>query len=512
MADMTSDEFEQKLQELGFTSTPAEKLPGIASTDDDQYESSLPSSSATSLQSVPQDQQNAALLTPESPEEQLPPSPNASFDPNAKPQLFSSQPPVSETEETPTPLNAGPQTKIQGPNTPVTTSSLPPSTPYSPKSLTPANPLEDPSVNDQAIQTAQKQSALRSLIGNVGEGLGTFSALASGQKFDPSFYKDIQKQANQPVEDIQARRDAMVKSLSTASMMTDLAVKNMNAQEQQNLQDPNSPQSKGLKNLIQHYEPWLAKDPSWSTMSGTDAMNATKYLETEAKIQASKAQRDASNSYREQQAETRKAQFNQQQQDKISKEVNALTQNSRSALGSAGRSLVNADRALDTLNQPVITNQQLNNISADVAGLYNNGQATVSGTQHNQYDTLYSKVQGLLQQLTGQPQDAVPDAIRQQIKDTVQQMRSISSNVAQKNLEFIKKSHPDFTKTNPNYFDDVAKGLANETSQTSGNTTQQQAPTTPGQSFSPDVVQYAQTHGITPAQALSIKQKRTGIQ
>jgi len=504
MADMTPDEFEQKLQELGFSSTPSQPN---ASTSEDQ----------DNLQSVPSEQQQAALTSPEGGSE-----PIASFDPNAKAspeQLFSSQPPSAPTPSQPSESapQAAPKNPAPAPS-PLTPPSSPTPSPAQPTlgSGPGSNPLQDPSVNDQALQAAQKQGALRSLFGNIGEGLGTFSALASGQKFDPEFYKQIQAQANQPVQNLQERRDAMVKSLQTASMMTDLAIKNMNAQEQAQLNDPNSQQSKGLKSLIQHYEPWLAKDPSWNAMSGSDAMNATKYLETEAKIQASQAQRDLSNSYKTQAQQTKKDQYNQGQQDKISKEVNLLSQSSRNVLGSAGRSLVNADRALDTLNQPVITNQQLNNISADVAAIYNNGQATVSGTQHNQYNTLYSKAQGLLQQVTGQPEDAVPDGIKQQLKDTLMQMRNISSGVAQKNLAFVKASHPDFVRNNPNYFDDLAKGLSNETSQSTGSPTSPaaaaSAPGASNQSFSPDVVQYAQQHGITPAQALSIKQQRTGNQ
>lgn len=137
---------------------------------------------------------------------------------------------------------------------------------------------------------------------------------------------------------------------------------------------------------------------------------------------------------------TKQDQFDQKEWDKIVKETNPLTASSRSTLGMASKANFQADRALVTLSKPVVTNQEAGNVMADIAAIYQTGSPTQYGMSHQEYSTLYGKIQGALQTVTGKPQDALPNAIKSRLIGVLHDMKGTNSLVLKQQLDFTERS------------------------------------------------------------------------
>lgn len=135
-------------------------------------------------------------------------------------------------------------------------------------------------------------------------------------------------------------------------------------------------------------------------------------------------------------------QFAQKEWDKIVKESDPLTATSRSGLGMASRADYNANRALTTLSKPMVTNQEAANVMADIAQIYQGGSATEYGMSHQGYTSLYGKIQNAIQMVTGKPQDAMPDAVKQRLIGVLNDMKTTNGAVIKQQLDHIEKSQP----------------------------------------------------------------------
>jgi hypothetical protein len=341
--------------------------------------------------------------------------------------------------------------------------------------------LNNPDLNDQALKNAQNQVQNRQLFTGIGDALATFAAAGANQKPDEAFFKEQMANAQQPVQDIETRRANMLNGIKQSASIAELALTNMDLQDKQALNDPTSVQSMAFKRVIANgIDPngtGITKTEEWQKLSGSDAAHLLPAAETFAKIQESKAQKDIANEMARTRIKDQETKADMASQQKMTDKVNSFTASARSALGSSGKSLINADRALDTLNNPNgITIQQMHNIASDLSSMYNNGSATVNGTNKNSYDTLYGKVTGLIQNLTGQPQDAVPDDIKNAVRNNLQQMRNISSNVVKSNFAVERAGNPAFEQHFPDWFDNMAKAIATQTSNTNNTLAQGNTP------------------------------------
>lgn len=136
----------------------------------------------------------------------------------------------------------------------------------------------------------------------------------------------------------------------------------------------------------------------------------------------------------------RRDQFNQKEFDKIIQDNNPNNAGSRTAIGMIGRANLNADRAMVTLTKPTVTMQEAGNVMADIAGIYQGGSPTQFGMSHQQYDTLYGKAQAALQSLSGNPQDAVPEPIKQRLLNVLKDMKDTNRNILKDNLDLTEVS------------------------------------------------------------------------
>ncbi len=137
---------------------------------------------------------------------------------------------------------------------------------------------------------------------------------------------------------------------------------------------------------------------------------------------------------------TRNDQFNAREWDKIVKDADPLNTNSRSSLGLAARANLQADTALKTLAHPMVTNQEAGNVMADMASIYQRGSATQYGMSHQAYNTLYGKIQNVLQEISGNPRDALPDAVKQRLISVLGDLKAVNGGVISQQLDLIERS------------------------------------------------------------------------
>lgn len=385
------------------------------------------------------------------------------------------------TNSTPAPATPPPVDAAKSPSSAAVTPNapMPPvEPPMSPVAST--NPLDAASVNDKAIQDAQKQAQVKQLIGNVGEGLGTFAAEAGGKKFDPGFYRELESQSQQPVKDIETRRNEMIKNLQTAGMMSDLAVKNMSAQQQQQMNDPNSSASKGYKRLIEHYEPWLSKDANWQNMSGQQALEATKYLETESKLLNSKANMQFNQNVKQSAVDQKQTNKTNDDFMKFGKQVQGSIASSRGDFGKNSNVIRQAGQ-LDQLIAQIkaqpggADKRQYFELARQLDGMLSSGQGTITGTKELMPETAQKQYGGLKEWLTSSPQASGLEDFVKRAEDTIKREKNYAVD---RNAQTIAKMAPGFShlkKADTSRWNEVLNSQGLQTDE-QGNITGMQTP------------------------------------
>lgn len=154
-------------------------------------------------------------------------------------------------------------------------------------------------------------------------------------------------------------------------------------------------------------------------------------------------------------------QFYQKEWDKIDKEANPLTTSGRTGLGMAARADYNANRALVTLNKSMVTNQEAANVMADIAQIYQGGSATQYGMSHQGYDSLYQKLKGVQQYITGKPEDSVPTEIKSRLIGVLNEMKQTNKAVFKQQLDHIERAQPKVISKFSNEWKSVRENLEN---------------------------------------------------
>lgn len=223
--------------------------------------------------------------------------------------------------------------------------------------------------------------------------------------------------------------------------------------QQSEMDNPSSGTSKQYQSLAAQY---TGKGPEmFQGMSATKIANVLPIVEkaygvnqeTEAKKFAAQTSADARKEMAQSNLALRGAmfgekqdQFNRKEFEKIIDQNNPTTGSSRTAIGQLGAANIKANRALTTLQNPMVTNQELGNVMADIASIYQGGAPTSFGMSHQAYNTMYGNIQGIMQTLSGKPQDAVPNAIKQRIAGVLNDMKSVNQSVLKQNFDTIENT------------------------------------------------------------------------
>lgn len=155
------------------------------------------------------------------------------------------------------------------------------------------NPLEAEGLNDAALKAAQEQARTNRLISGIGNAADTFVHTSVGNKPDSAFFDNLRKDADIPVQDIVQRRDQLMRNMTMANNMVDLAIKKLGLENDKRINDSDSPEANAIRKLVGKYEPTLANDPEFKKLSPKNIKDFFIHsIETFAKIDALKAAKE----------------------------------------------------------------------------------------------------------------------------------------------------------------------------------------------------------------------------
>lgn len=341
-------------------------------------------------------------------------------------------------------------------NMPSTAPAAAPATPPAPATPSPApaapaetNPLEASDLNVNAMKNAQQTARLQNLVTDVGEAGGTFAALASGKPFDASFYKQARDQNQQGVKDIDDRRNAVIKNMTAAQMMTDIATKNMTLDREKKLLDPNSTESAAIRNMVTRFEPKLAQDPNFQKMSGKDVKDFMEhFLESEAKLETAKANKATANAFTEKRLTDAEQKTTNNDFMKFGKQVQGSIASSRGDFGKNSNVIRQAGQ-LEKLIQQVKAQpasdpdkRQYFELARQLDGMLSSGQGTITGTKELMPETARSKFGTLMEYITATPQGA---GLQDFVKRAEETIRREKEYAVQRNAETVAKMAPGFS-------------------------------------------------------------------
>lgn len=157
----------------------------------------------------------------------------------------------------------------------------------------------------------------------------------------------------------------------------------------------------------------------------------------------------------------------------ISNKLNSLTASSRSALGTAAKAKVSAQRLKDIVNDPNATNQDLQSAYADLNAIVS-GNTTQSGSEHQAYNTLQNDLAQKLQYITSNPHAPDITAVKQHVANVADRMSAISDNVINQNTRTIQAGRSGWISRHPDQWKSLveatqpANELTNRAPQSSG--------------------------------------------
>lgn len=165
---------------------------------------------------------------------------------------------------------------------------------------------------------------------------------------------------------------------------------------------------------------------------------------------------------------TKQDQFDEKQWVNLEKRVNLLQSSSRSALGSAAIGNQRADRALQVLDNPQATDQDLQNAMVDLAGIFQGGSPHESSLGHQQYKTLQTKINNIMTYITSSPTAAKQPAVRAKLRQVVQEIKDVDNKIIGDNMKVLEAAYPHLIQKDPQRWANVKLAVTGTTNPTEG--------------------------------------------
>jgi hypothetical protein len=204
------------------------------------------------------------------------------------------------------------------------------------------------------------------------------------------------------------------------------------AQFEENLKnDPNSQISAHYRTVLSMMMGTKVDDPKIKNLSAaqiaTTLPEVEKYMAKQLGMEQLKASKDIALSEKQ-------SQFDERRWERLGSAVNQLNAGSRKALGVAATANMRADRLLETARDPNVTPQDIQNMIADLQGVYKGGVPDQIMLQHGNYPSMVqelAKIQGII---TNSPAAAKsPDIINRLVKVT-REIKAVDNKVIGDNL------------------------------------------------------------------------------
>ena len=224
-----------------------------------------------------------------------------------------------------------------------------------------------------------------------------------------------------------------------------------------------SPQAQQNPNVPQYYA-----NPAWNGQDPSQAFSHTVPLTAfQQQMIKEREQTKIDN-------QKKVAMSDQYKWQQVIQKLDPATASGRSAIGMVGRTNNNIKRALDTLNQPMVTGAMLGNIMGDLSSIYQNGSATDFGMKTQDYNTAYGNLQKINQYLSGNPTNALPPKIKQQIKTTLNLLQDTNKEILTKFFDEQEKGNAGLIERHPQEWNNFKQSVLINASSEQGtrNTTQ----------------------------------------
>jgi len=272
-----------------------------------------------------------------------------------------------------TSLEGSPTTDIAPENVPALT--LPPAKdltvpqsnqpwPTTEQSTESTNPLDNPELGDAALKDAQDRSRNTRLANAFGEGIANFAATASGRPFDRSFFEAQGKRADQSIENIKERRDAMIKKQALAHNLVESQIKKLTLGNAKQASDPNSDVSKTARAIYEMSHPEIKNTEGWKNFTANDLKEFGQHpLEEQAKIEGRKIERDTLAAAKAEAADKKSAEAKTKAGRKQLAEMSKTLSPNRRQVGALGQANANfhaAERLEGLVKRAEISQEPLN--------------------------------------------------------------------------------------------------------------------------------------------------------
>lgn len=348
--------------------------------------------------------------------------------------------------------------------------------------------LED---KQAALDTAQKQAASNRLVTGIARAAGTL-ARGSGQVTagDNAAYNALDAEANAPVSEVLTKQKAEADAVQS--------------EQTEESTDPDSVKSKAVQSMIQKLYPGKYTPEQLKNISAADAQDVLfKPLELDEKIQSAKATRETANATRQAAQDAKHTAEQDKAYTTLRKDLETFRGNQ--SVQQAALAVQNADKAL-LLTQAQPTAQNLSLLADEMGKIATGGVPGEHGTQALMPSNLYTKVAEIKAWITGHPNASAADVTEylNNNREYINQVKAVAQKALGSYRANIAKGYrhrvapDDYQEAMDDYGLGGSQAQASEPGQP------------PAPQFTPDVVAYAQKHGITAAQANQIKIQRGG--
>lgn len=367
----------------------------------------------------------------------------------------------------------------------------------------------DPMVRQHLLQVAQKQANNNSLWTGLGRAAATLSTglAGSNQPVNQQPFDAMESADQAPVQNVMNQQKNLSDSLKIQDQMAEAA-------KTQAAADPDSPQSIAAKNLIKRLYPGKFDDATLDKMSANDIGDSImKPLELDQKVKAAQQAHSDKIADRMQGANDRQAAKADADHEKYVQHIEDSESKWRSdpastrfdsmlSAATTGKAMIDKYRGRED-DMPI---QDIHALVSDRLKAITGATPTEQEISAQMPNTLKTRYAGAKSFLTGSPEGAGAGDFVKNIDSSFQEMEKTARQGLQ-NRQATVASSPRLSQDERDRLVQIGvpqpaygqKSGSGGGTQNAGN-------------YSPDVLQYAQTHKITPDQAQSIKQQRTGGQ
>lgn len=201
--------------------------------------------------------------------------------------------------------------------------------------------------------------------------------------------------------------------------------------DEQLLNDPDSEISQHYKQVLSMMLQKPVTDPKIAPLSAAQIKQTLPEVD---KFVTHQLQRESNKEARDLRISEKQTQFDDRQWERLGASVNQLNAGSRKALGVAASANMRADRLLQTAKDPNATPQDVQNMIADLQGVYKGGVPDQIMLQHGNYPTLVQELQKIRGFITNTPAAARSPEIINRLEKVTREIKAVDNKVISDNL------------------------------------------------------------------------------